>query len=306
LLLFSIIIIIDGCRTDCSLRRDSLQCSGITQLPDANDWSIEPHQNAFNWSEIRKLLITNNGIKSFKNGFFHKFNHAEEISLDDNELKLIDFNEFSENIKLVTLSVSNNQISEITPIKTATDIKIIKLEAQDNDLTDISELCKLTRLTVLHLSRNQRLDYSNVMFNCWSELTQLYLADTNLKHLNHDYRVLTGCNTLRFLNLKDNNLETLSFENFPVLSKLRYLDIENNSLIELDVQELKRSLPSLLMIVIISNKWSCDYYETSLKVQLEKFRITDTTYTNEDVICLNGSVKPRWKLFQQPQKLSRF
>jgi Leucine-rich repeat (LRR) protein len=179
-----------------------------------SDWSCET-QEEFKWSEIRDLWLINNRIKSFKQGMFTKFINADSIFLRENELSVIDFNEFGNNTKMTDLDVSDNQISEIKPIKHSTILNVAKLWLNNNNLTDISELCKMTKLQWLNLSGNRKLDFSKVMFNCWSELTKLSLADTNLKNLNQDYRVLTGCTKLNFLNLMDNNLEMLCFEHFP-------------------------------------------------------------------------------------------
>jgi Leucine rich repeat len=186
----------------------------------------------------------------------------------------MDFNEFANNKKLLNLYVGNNQITNIKPINNPTEISITHLMIHDNDLTNISELCKLKKVERLSLTRNRRLDYSKVMFSCWSKLTHLYLVDTNLKHLNHDYRVLTGCNQLIGLDLSHNNLEMLCFEHFPDLPKLHYLNIHANNLINLDVVELRGKCQALSKILIDGNRWSCGYLQDTMKKGLDKFNIT--------------------------------
>jgi hypothetical protein len=188
--------------------------------------------------------------------------------------------------------VIDNQISEIKPIKNPNVINITRMRLNGNDLTDISELCKLMKLEMLDLSRNRRLDFSKVNFSCWSELTQLFLAATNLKNLNHNYRTLTGCNKLEYLNLMDNNLGMLCFESFPDLPNLSVLNIRNNSLIYLDVLGLKRRFKNISSIVITGNDWRCDFYHTQLDKQLKQFNITKQELHgfHDEKYCLAYSV----------------
>jgi hypothetical protein len=259
-------------RTECYLwDRDYLECSNINKVPNS-DWSFE-NQTEFKWSEIHQVWLDKNRIKSFKSEEFNKFTNAERIFLSENELSAIDFNEFGNNTKLTILVVTDNQISEIKHIKNSTVLNVTKLRIDNNNLTDISELCKMTKLELLNLDGNRRLDFSKVTFKCWSELTALSLADTNLKNLNHDYRVLTGCNKLKFLDLSDNNLEMLCFVHFPALPRLNELRIRNNSLNNLDVLALKRKCQNLSGIVMTGNNWSCDHYEGTLKTQLNESNI---------------------------------
>jgi Leucine-rich repeat (LRR) protein len=220
-------------------------------------------------SRIRVFWLSSSRINSFEIGFFVKLKNVQRIHFINNKLTTIDFNEFAKNSKLEYLDVSKNQINEINSIKNSTVINITSLMIHDNDLTDISELCKLKKVKTLNLSGNRRLDYSKVTFSCWSELAHLYLAETNLKNINHDYRVLAGCNKLVDLDLSDNALGILCFEYFPALPKLANLNIRNNNLINLDVREMKRKFQGLLNVVIAGNKWSCNSYRGILELLAE-------------------------------------
>jgi Leucine-rich repeat (LRR) protein len=218
-------------------------------------------KNDIKWQHVnlKELILTSNKITSFQSGIFTQVKYVEKIHLDNNELSSIDFNEFESNSKLTHLDVGFNKITKIQPIQVSSNLEIINLEIHNNDLIDISELCKLKKLKMLNLSRNRRLDYSKVMFNCWSDLTHLFLTDTNLKRLNHNYHMLTGCNKLEYLNLMDNELGMLCLQRFPELPGLQYFNIRNNSLTNLDVHGLKQTFNSLSHITTTGNKWSCNY-----------------------------------------------
>jgi Leucine rich repeat len=218
-------------------------------------------KNYIKWHNVnlKELILSSDNITSFKSGIFTQVKYVEKIHLDNNELSSIDFNEFKNNSKLTHLDMGFNKITKIHPIQVSSNIEIINLEIHNNDLTDFSELCNLKKLKVLNLSRNRRLDLSKVMFNCWSDLTHLFLTDTNLKSLNHDYRMFTGCNKLEYLNLMENELEMLCLQRFPELHGLEYFNIRNNSLTNLDVHGLKQKFQNLWRITTTGNKWSCNY-----------------------------------------------
>jgi hypothetical protein len=137
-----------------------------------------------------------------------------------------------------------------------------------------------------------------VKFSCWSELSYLHLAETNLKNLNHDYRMLTGCNKLEYLNLNNNDLELLCFAQFPVLPRLTYLNIRNNSLFSLDVLEIKRKFKTLITITTTGNKWTCDYQRQILTIALEAFKIKETPNNAPatEKECLQYSVDPEMRI----------
>jgi Leucine-rich repeat (LRR) protein len=293
LLIFSTIII-NGAEQksiDCNNNffNTTLVCKNINHQPVIM-WSFEMKFKIIIRSRIQHLILTMIGVESFMTEIFFKFTNVETIDLSRNKLRRIDFNEFKKNSKLESLNLGSNQITDIEPIQTST-INIINLKINDNDLTNISELCKITKLKELNLSRNRRLDFNKVAFNCWNDLTKLNLAETNLKSLNHDYHhVLNSCKKLKFVNLMDNNLETICFEHFPDLPLLEHLNIRNNSLTNLDAAKLKEKFPSLKNITVSGNKWSCDYYKNNLKPQLTTFKILKI---NEDELCLNISVIPK-------------
>jgi Leucine-rich repeat (LRR) protein len=246
----------------------------------------------FTWRHVQQLRLTNNQIFNFEIGTFIKCTNVEDIYLDNNQLTTVDFNEFRHNSKLKSLDMSFNNITKILD-STTSNITILKIH--NNDLGDIMELCKLQKLKELNLSRNRRINFSNMMFNCWSELAILFLTDTNLKRLDHNYQMLTGCNKLAYLNLMDNDLEVLCFERFPDLPLLIQLTIRNNSLSQLDVVGLKTRFRDLQKITTTANKWSCDYLQHNLEPALKAFNINETNDSgskNEDQ-CMKDAAKKR-------------
>jgi Leucine-rich repeat (LRR) protein len=237
------------------------------------------------------VRLTENQVKTFDENAFIKFKKVTTIHLDKNQLTTIDFKEFRKNSELKYLDLGFNKITVIQPILESTMIGITILQIHNNDLRDISQLCHLKKLKELNLSRNRGIDFTTIMFNCWSELGMLFLTDTGLKKLNHNYRMLGGCNKLKYLNLMDNDLGMICFEQFPELPELTHINFRNNSLTSLDVLELKRKFKQLTYITTTSNKWSCGYYQLTLKTKLEinNFIEKPNFAPAEEKNCLEGT-----------------
>jgi Leucine-rich repeat (LRR) protein len=271
----------------------NLDCTNPRQFPVGEfNFDIEEASK----THIKKVSLTKNKILAFKKNAFIKFTNVNQIQLNGHQLSTIDLNEFRSNSKLTHLDVGFNNITEIQPISDSTSksINITILKIHNNDLTDISPLCKLKNLEELNLSRNRRIDFTTIMFSCWSKLAYLFLTDTNLKKLNHDYRMLDGCNKLFYLSLMDNDLEMIRLQKFPNLPALMHLNIRNNSLTTLDVQKLKRKFQRLQEITIAGNKWACNYYQNNLLGALKGENITEEkNYVPAlEKLCLNGIPGP--------------
>jgi hypothetical protein len=151
--------------------------------------------------------------------------------------------------------LEHNLIEKIQPIHSVGVFSITKLWLNDNRLVTITELCNLKNLTVLSLANNLDLNFEHFYFNCWSELKTLHLQNTNLVKLKHDYRLFAGL--LTFLNLKKNNLEYFCVVNFPELSALESLFIDDNKLKQLNGTALITKFRSIKSISMFGNSWDC-------------------------------------------------
>jgi hypothetical protein len=126
---------------------------------------------------------------------------------------------------------------------------------------DISGLCKLKNLTSLRLSDNPNLNFSSFSFNCWLQLKELSLRNTNLKSLNNNYETFAGLRVLSFLDIGKNYLEVFPATNFPELPALGLLFIDNNMLRTLNVTKLNMKFKKLRNIMLSGNQWSCANFE---------------------------------------------
>jgi Leucine-rich repeat (LRR) protein len=250
--------------------------SNIKHLRFSNNQFKDLKSSSFNGlSKLETLDLGDKQISELPDEIFKPLNAIKSIVLSTNKLTSIDFNQFAENQNLQELRLEHNLIENIQPIHIHSGgvFGITKLWLNVNKLVTISELCKLKDLTVLSLSNNPSLDFGSFNFSCWSELKILYLQNTNLVKLKHDYRLFAGLSKLTYLNLKSNNLEYFCAVNFPELSALESLFLDDNKLKQLNGTELITKFRSIKSISMFRNSWDCaavrDFNNTNVEMIFE-------------------------------------
>jgi Leucine-rich repeat (LRR) protein len=261
---------------------------------------------AFNgFKALKTLDLSNNELTVLPNNLFKPLTNIIEINLSQNQLTIVNFDEFASNQKLQKLNLQFNYIKTIQPIYRG-EFTIKKLFFYSNELTDISELCKLSKLETLELSSNQ-VNFKSFNFNCWSELTILYLMDTDLARLVNNYQILSGLTKLEKLSLRNNKLKVLCIDNFPELPELNFLSIAENELQSLDVQKLQSKFPKLTKIRLSKKYWSCDYLKSLDTGELNKSGITIETTGDEncdETIISNSNTNSEVCEIQKDHELS--
>jgi Leucine-rich repeat (LRR) protein len=212
-------------------------------------------------SELEWLDLKDNQISNLSDGIFKPLESIKAIDLSNNKLTSIGFDQFSSNQNLQSLHLEHNNIIIIHPVHHDVGFNLTKLWLNDNMLVDISQLCKIRTLNFLNLTDNPNLNFGSVNFNCWSELTDLQLENTNLASLKNDYRSFTGLRKLNQLNLNRNNLTMFCSANFPDLISLEYLSITNNDLQSLNGAELTTKFKNLKIIDLFRNPLDCKFLD---------------------------------------------
>jgi Leucine rich repeat len=243
----------------------------------------------FGFEQLRRLHFEHNQLTVLSKDLFKPLRKIEEIYLSGNKLTSISFDDFAFNQKLKVLYLTSNRIETIEPINFGGEFSITKLWLNFNKLVNMTELCKLAKLEELSLGSNKNLDYGTFKPSCWSELRHLNLEDTDLKTLNHDYRIFTGLMKLEHLFFGYNNLEVFCVANFPVLPALKGLDIKQSGLESLDANVLSMKFPNLKNIYLSLSSWNCDYFK-SLESDLKIIGIAILPTYGEN--CVDGKTIP--------------
>ena len=136
------------------------------------------------------------------------------IDLNENQLRIIDFNDFRSLKKLVVFSASKNGLQKILPF--SNDI----LNGMDN-------------LKSLYLDNNQ---LTNLEQNTFEELISLENLILSSNHLTTIERhTFGGLKSLKNLHLNSNQLRTIELHAFDDLENLEVLNLKNNELASLDM-----------------------------------------------------------------------
>ncbi|KAK2143667.1 hypothetical protein LSH36_823g02002 [Paralvinella palmiformis] len=162
-------------------------------LPDA----------AFKGLTLRVLNLDGNGLTDAD---FLEDVIAEEISLDDNPLGEVDFDDSDKFLKIKRLSLGN--------------IKLTELSREDFSM--------LSNLEELDLEQNQLISLNASIFAKLTNLKILDVSGNDIKTIEGDFDVHLPA--LRSLFLDDNDLETLPAGLEPFFSRLEMLTLHNNPL----------------------------------------------------------------------------
>lgn len=192
------------------------------------------------------LLISScSGDRLIDENFLMKSYNTETQDLDLSDLGLTampDFSSFtgSEILTAKTLNLAENDISllDMSMLKDFADLR--ELNVSDNEITIVKNLN--TDMDLLNLSDN---DLEILSFASGSILKELDLSSNNLRFWG-DIAMLPL--TISTLDLSDNRLQNI--DGVWKLMRLKYLDISNNELSDLDMKEL--SSQKLLQYIDIS------------------------------------------------------
>lgn len=140
------------------------------------------------------------------------------------------------------------------------------------------------KVTRLFLNSSRILSVGNKTFNGLTGLKVLHLEFNLISRLQGvEFDNLTE---LRELYLQNNRIETIGMSSFQTLTNLKVLSLYDNLLRFYPVWELSVSLPSLSMISVSGNQWSCDCH-TVRNLQLLSAKIS----TDDNINCQTESGK---------------
>lgn len=180
----------------------------IPEMP----WNVFGTLNSL--EKLRVVDMSNNKIKEIKGKTYHHVQNVERLILNHNEL---------------VISEDGADISYHHPRVLSNFVNLLELHLtnafEDNtdaaladDLHDIFVNSNLTRLQKLHLEQNEIITFRDHRVFCdLPELRDLYLGDNLLTGINFNVSCLKH---LRFLDLEENQLETLTAHELSVFDKI--------------------------------------------------------------------------------------
>ncbi|XP_050509284.1 leucine-rich repeat-containing protein 15-like [Diabrotica virgifera virgifera] len=207
------------------------------------------YTNAFiRLAELKRLILSNNKIKTLELGSFNGLSKLDLLSLYNNSLTTVDSSTFQNLHNLEILSLGSNQITSIS-----------------ND-----GFLGLDKLEELKLSFNQLAEFP-VQINTIKTLRKLDLNGNKIKSLKANS--FSNLKKLEKLNLNDNLINSLEAKSFAGLSNLRELSLKSNYLKQFNTQDVLEDLGSLQRLNLAINDLKCADLK-NIDNELQRKRIT--------------------------------
>jgi len=226
-------------------------------------------------TNLKYIHLSNNQIQSLEKETFNGLNSLEAIYLSSNQLKRLDglFNGLT-NLKL--LDCSNNQIEKLSNcvFQDVSNLKEIYLDGNLLESIQSEHFNCVYKLEILSLKNNkiQYIDANSFDYN--QKLIGINLKNNQLCRIDMKTFTNAGLNKLEWLILSNNNLQTID-EKFANLESLKKIDLSNNQLENLDPQTF-RDVKSLRKLNLNNNQL----------IELNKCLFQNLVYLNKlDLSC---------------------
>ena len=257
-------------------------CSSLHELSLDGNFLSQVPKAISSLKHLRLLGMRHNLITDVKNAPYLKLQHLESIDLSLNKMVNLTRGSLLELPALRHLDLSSNRLRTLDHgvFDDAPGLRSIRLES--NHLTDINGLfMNLASLKLLNVSRNRISWFDFALIP--KDLTHLDLSGNRIEELGN-YFELSSLLSLQWLDASSNVIQRIavnsipnkieyfdasnnqisvvhqfSFKNKP---DLRFVDIRNNSLTQLDVNALQLDQPTSQPLppdfFISNNPYSCD------------------------------------------------
>ncbi|KAL1497048.1 hypothetical protein ABEB36_008075 [Hypothenemus hampei] len=184
------------------------------------------------FAPLEKLNILNlsrNLIENLSEHCFSGISNLEIVDLSYNLLKVIPDNVFKYQINLTFVDISNNLLMNVENIFTKQPIHHLYLSHNNLQNIDLIKFFSANSLKVLDFSYNNLTILSPKTFENCTNLTSLLLHHNKIQSFPMD--IFVSPEKLKILDLSFNNLSEIPFGLLNHLRSLEYLNISNNPLI---------------------------------------------------------------------------
>lgn len=231
-------------------------------------------------TDLKRLELIGNDIKTITAGTFDKLQNLELLSLMGNKLTEIDGGIFEELISLRSLSLAMNNLSKL---QRSTFHQLKKLETLDISMNNffyipsklLNQNKELRRLLLHHNSGE--LDHLPAFFLAnFEELGEVVLNNNGLKKLPEN--IFRGSFLLKYIDLNCNYLKTLPHTIFRGLRNVETLLLRNNGIEDLPTDIFKdfgklRKLDLSMNLMTSIKKNLLENLKSLIELNMEKNRL---------------------------------
>lgn len=195
---------------------------GIVKLDLNRNMIVTLQRNAFeNMQNLTDINLEENRISEINRDTFVNLPNLHNLSLSHNNISIIRDRAFKHLNLLRELDLCSNQITSITHETFYGLRNLQRLDLRDNQIAMIGKrnFAEMPELIELELAHNVITYISEKAFDGMHNLQKLQLGDNMLVKLPQDF--LAGASGIHFLDLRSNNLKTMTFDNIkPIITNL--------------------------------------------------------------------------------------
>ena len=177
--------------------------------------------------QLEKVNLSNNqiGILKLENLDNNKFESLIELDLSQNRIKEIQIDYFRVFPHLRKLNLSANTLSDLENVFTQGLRNLVDLDLSQTDIDDkvLRQIKALVNLEKLNLSSNKQL--TKLDLRSFTRLKEVQANNNSIS----DIQIFPE-NTLKVLNLSNNQIKQLEYSVFEKLNNLEELDLSGNGL----------------------------------------------------------------------------
>lgn len=205
------------------------------------------------------LYLQNNQLTKLR--IRTNYNTIYWLNADDNAIEdlYLDADEIKSRETFVYITANRNQIDKF---KISEKYNVRNLYLENNKFINLLEIMAMSSMHDLRLGNNNLSHISENTFKNLRHLEILYLQNTNLPAIHSD--LFENQRKLKILHIGYNKLVVVDLRYLKQLLKLEQLHLDGNELTDLNVVDVRNSLPSLRKIELRDNAWSCMKLKTIL------------------------------------------
>ncbi|XP_077978069.1 uncharacterized protein LOC144433608 [Glandiceps talaboti] len=241
-----------GC--SCDDTAQTVLCTGTTISLTNKDYLTELSEGMFDDpSSVTEITIIGGGLKEIKNNTFDRMTNLEKLTIHSTDLTQIP--DLSYCSSLVQLDLTRNKIQFFTVNHTnyGWPSTLEKVSLMENSIDWVPDrLFKGTNIQYLGLSMNNIPRFPTAAIEKMDSLIFLSLDDNNIETISKKNLQIFSGGSLQHLNLSNNQINYVAQKALSQLKTLKILELHNNELSSLPYKTMD-NVPELLHIDLNNN-----------------------------------------------------
>ena len=222
-----------------------------------------------NYPMCVRLYLFTNFITEMAPHAFRGMNSLEELYLSENRISSLDTAAFEGLITLKTLYLDNIMLSELSPepFRNITTLEVLRFNRNRLSTVKAGTFDDLVNLKELWLHGNTIKVIEDQSFKSLKKLQYLYLSYNQLTHVTSG--MFTGLESLKVLTFESNRINSIdALDGFKTSVKNTEINLRNNDLSTLSCNPFM-SMPKAMFLDISGNRLNCGSNLCWLKQEVE-------------------------------------